>query len=301
MKKIVLLHIAGTICIPVVFLLIYNTYTGLNGDKKHLVSNSSATLKMLDIKDLPRGDNLEKQEDVLEDEDILEAISNPEEEDVSLVKSEDVHVVNAQETESHVASFQEPKTEESPRGIEEGQVIDEAEPVAGNEEKEEVTETIVLTTRIDEPVDIPSVYDDMYVSQIISEVHKLTNQQRKQSGRIELQYQDCLADIAYNHSQKMAELDFLSHVDHRGYDIKCRLEEAAYEAYAWGENIAMFGTDRLPEPQVLAEHFVYRWMDSDGHRNNILSSEYTHTGIGVAHNGDGVVYITVLFSEPKPF
>jgi uncharacterized protein YkwD len=37
------------------------------------------------------------------------------------------------------------------------------------------------------------------------------------------------------------------------------------------------------------------WMDSPGHRQNILDKGYTRTGIGVAVAGDDKVYITQMF------
>ena len=56
----------------------------------------------------------------------------------------------------------------------------------------------------------------------------------------------------------------------------------SYRAAA--ENIAM--GQRTPEEVVNA------WMNSDGHRKNILSSSYTHIGIGYMENGN---YWTQMF------
>ena len=54
-----------------------------------------------------------------------------------------------------------------------------------------------------------------------------------------------------------------------------------------GENIAM--GQKTPSEVVTA------WMNSEGHRKNILSSNFTQIGVGVAKNASGQLYWTQMF------
>jgi len=68
-----------------------------------------------------------------------------------------------------------------------------------------------------------------------------------------------------------------------------------------GENIAMIPTRQyIPGPylslQEVCEWAVSAWMNSSGHRANILESRYTRTGAGVAFSEGGeYLYITQMF------
>ena len=56
---------------------------------------------------------------------------------------------------------------------------------------------------------------------------------------------------------------------------------------AWGENIA--SGQKTPQQVVTA------WMNSQGHRENILSPTFTKLGVGYATNSNGVAYWTQMF------
>jgi len=58
---------------------------------------------------------------------------------------------------------------------------------------------------------------------------------------------------------------------------------------AWGENIA--SGQRTPEAVVTA------WMNSEGHRANILSSNFSKIGVGYATNSNGTPYWTQIFTN----
>jgi uncharacterized protein YkwD len=60
-----------------------------------------------------------------------------------------------------------------------------------------------------------------------------------------------------------------------------------------GENL--FKSINAPEPVPLA---VKGWMNSPGHRENILRTEFTETGVGVWRKGN-TYYITQLFMKPR--
>ena len=52
-------------------------------------------------------------------------------------------------------------------------------------------------------------------------------------------------------------------------------------------------------PEELAGEVVRAWLDSPGHRDNLLAPRYTHEGIGVAFGEDGMVFVTQNLSEPR--
>ena len=63
-----------------------------------------------------------------------------------------------------------------------------------------------------------------------------------------------------------------------------------------GENLAMTagGAEAMPA-QV-----VRLWLDSPGHRRNLLQADFTLSGIGVARTGDGHWYVTQVYARPLP-
>jgi uncharacterized protein YkwD len=71
-----------------------------------------------------------------------------------------------------------------------------------------------------------------------------------------------------------------------------------------GENIAKIPTRQtIPGPylslQEVCEWAVSGWMDSPGHRANILKTNYTETGVGVSFSDDwDYLYITQMFEGP---
>lgn len=72
--------------------------------------------------------------------------------------------------------------------------------------------------------------------------------------------------------------------------LKSRLDAVQYDVRAAGENIA--------EGQRSAAEALSTWMSSPGHRANILSSNYTEMGAGVAAARNGRLYFVQVFGRP---
>jgi len=138
---------------------------------------------------------------------------------------------------------------------------------------------------------------DEFMMVLASEIHRLTNIERERAGVPMLGYDIALATIATGHSEDMAVNDYFSHTAEDGCTMTCRFDEAGYTAQSWAENIAWYSSSKLPEAKELAAIFVEMWMDSEGHRHNMLSSKYTREGIGLARSGDRV-YATANFANP---
>jgi uncharacterized protein YkwD len=121
------------------------------------------------------------------------------------------------------------------------------------------------------------------------EVRQQINQIRRQRGLSQLQRHDRLAQVARNYSQRMAAENFFSHTSPSGDSMVERVQSAGIFYFVIGENL--FKGTNLPQPVPVA---VEGWMDSPGHRENILRSEYRETGIGIWRRGN-TYYVTQLF------
>lgn len=133
----------------------------------------------------------------------------------------------------------------------------------------------------------------------VSEIEKLVfekvNEERSKQGLSEYRHSADLEKIAKQHSTNMVTHDFFSHVDHKEMNVRLRKMFLCPHLFAWaiGENIACaFGRTE----EEVAEKLVVWWMNSPGHRANIVSEKFSHIGIGVEQKGDQL-YATQVFGE----
>lgn len=135
------------------------------------------------------------------------------------------------------------------------------------------------------------------LSELATLIHTETNKARRAEGLPPLRYDATLAANATAYSRRMQREDFLGHTDPEGCALTCRFAASGYEALAWGENLARWRSSYDPEATELATYFMREWLRSDGHRDNILSPDFTVQGIGFSIDG-GEVYVTVHFADP---
>lgn len=121
------------------------------------------------------------------------------------------------------------------------------------------------------------------------QVRQQINAIREKEGLSQLRNNEKLAEVARNYSQKMAEQNFFSHTSPEGSTMVQRVNSAGIFYFIIGENL--FKGTNLSQPVQIA---VKGWMESPGHRKNILRSEYRETGIGVWRQGN-TYYFTQLF------
>ncbi|MEV5558360.1 CAP domain-containing protein [Nonomuraea wenchangensis] len=122
-----------------------------------------------------------------------------------------------------------------------------------------------------------------------NEVVRLTNAERAKGGCGALTHDSRLRRAAYEHSADMAKNDYFEHDSQDGRDVGDRIRATGFTASAWAENIAM--------GQRTAAEVVKGWMNSDGHRRNIMNCAYTHIGVGAAKDGQGRLYWTQDFAR----
>jgi uncharacterized protein YkwD len=99
----------------------------------------------------------------------------------------------------------------------------------------------------------------------------LTNQERTSRGLPALIACAAPSIAALNHAQDMAVNDYFSHTGLNGSTPTDRAKQAGYNGNC-GENIAA--------GQFTPQEVMNGWMNSPGHRSNILNPDYVHIGIG---------------------
>jgi len=125
------------------------------------------------------------------------------------------------------------------------------------------------------------------------EVHRLINLEREKYGLKTLGYDEKLASVAKLHSIDMANNEYFSHETPEGLSPTDRAGEIGYICryqvgnliYSGiGENIHMVKGSSMVlwSPESIAELAVSGWMDSPGHKKNILTSNFSNEGIGVS-------------------
>lgn len=110
------------------------------------------------------------------------------------------------------------------------------------------------------------------------EVVKLTNAERTKAGLKALQTDDKLMAAAREKSQDMQSKKYFSHTSPTFGSPFDRMKALGITYKSAGENIAQ--GQRSPQEVVQA------WMDSPGHRANILNANYTHIGVGYVKSGN---------------
>ncbi|HEX2071756.1 MAG TPA: CAP domain-containing protein [Thermoleophilaceae bacterium] len=112
----------------------------------------------------------------------------------------------------------------------------------------------------------------------------LINARRSARGLPRLRINHRLSRAARWHTHDMVRRSYFGHVSQRGRDVVDRLYGARYLGgrFSWavGENLA-WGSGSLGTPRAI----VRAWMDSPGHRRNMLDRRYREIGIGVIAAG----------------
>src|SRR5262252_7125631 len=116
------------------------------------------------------------------------------------------------------------------------------------------------------------------------------NQVRRRSGLARLVFSEDLLSVARAYSRRMAEQHFFSHDDPEGRTVRERVDEADIRWRMIGENLA-YSSGYVN--QVAAS--LHGWMESPGHRRNILEPDFNLTAVGVWITSDGTVYFTEIF------
>jgi uncharacterized protein YkwD len=129
---------------------------------------------------------------------------------------------------------------------------------------------------------------------IVDEIIRSSNAERKKVGLRELRRDDEAMEAA---SRRASELeDSFSHTRPGGRSFDTVFREYGVKPYQWwGENIYNARSGSVANNTFSGAEAVNWWMNSPGHRANILNKNYTHIGVGVYRSGNKI-YLVQLFA-----
>jgi uncharacterized protein YkwD len=121
------------------------------------------------------------------------------------------------------------------------------------------------------------------------EVLRLVNVERAKAGCAALTEDGKLRQAADAHSADQATAGKISHVGTDGAELGTRVDRFGYRWRGIGENVAA----GYANPAAVMQG----WMNSDGHRANILNCGFKNIGVGLATKGR-TIYWTQVFGTP---
>ncbi|AVZ29745.1 CAP domain-containing protein [Nodularia spumigena CS-584] len=158
---------------------------------------------------------------------------------------------------------------------------------------EQVVEYLPPLPRVEipsgQPPQPPQPTQSATTNQIEIAVRQRINEVRQNEDLHPLEHNEKLAQVARNYSRQMAENNFFSHTGNDDSTLQDRVRAGGMIYWVVGENL--FKSTNVPQPVKVA---VEGWMESSGHRENILRPVFTETGVGV-WRVDNTYYITQLF------
>ena len=138
---------------------------------------------------------------------------------------------------------------------------------------------------------LPALRPAITVDEMARAVVEQVNQARSRAGERPLVVDARLQRAARRYSQELAWREALDHVSptpgRRTFMERLRAEGARPRLAA--ENLAML--DQVP--RLLPRQVVLLWLNSPGHRRNLLDPAYTRTGVGVWPGRNGVWYVAM--------
>lgn len=124
-----------------------------------------------------------------------------------------------------------------------------------------------------------------------AEILALVNAERQRAGLNPVVSSVTLTMQATQYACEMIQYDFFDHVNPvTGSTLGDRARQFGYDFYIVGENL---GAGQATPRQVFRD-----WMDSPGHRRNILDPRFVELGVGVAVGGRYQIYWVQEFGQP---
>ena len=163
---------------------------------------------------------------------------------------------------------------------------------------------------------VANTQPDIDLQQLVERIHFLINAQRTRNGLVALSLDSGITAIAQNHSDDMALNDYFEHENLRGLNATDRGAAVGYDCIKTYEGYYTFGlaeniyqawlfssTTYINDVAIrdwysqeeIAVLVVRGWMNSPGHRENILTDTYDRAGVGVAVSQEGKVLVTQEF------
>lgn len=122
-----------------------------------------------------------------------------------------------------------------------------------------------------------------HLDQVEDLVFEMTNQARRAKGLPPLSKDVELREVARAYSDDMLVRRFFDHTTPDGVPFDERItDQYRHRVYVVGENIWFASGYNPGKIRQLAKEIVADWMSSPGHRDNLLSPDFTHLGVGVS-------------------
>ena len=121
-----------------------------------------------------------------------------------------------------------------------------------------------------------------------------TNRERRKRGMQELQPVHNMHRAARSHSKHMAKVRKMAHEGIGDGTVASRAQKYGCGHAGFGENCYQWPAAG-ENGWNMGARLVAGWMDSPGHRRNILNRQYDAIGVGVARNKHGELYATQVF------
>lgn len=115
------------------------------------------------------------------------------------------------------------------------------------------------------------------------------NRHRASAGVASIVVDSRLTGAAQSHANDMAARGVMTHTGSDGSNAGQRITAYGYGWSMWAENVA--GGQKTPDEVMTA------WMNSDGHRRNILDGRLVNIGVAAATGSNGVTYWAMVFAS----
>ena len=119
----------------------------------------------------------------------------------------------------------------------------------------------------------------------------LVNAARASAGVAPVAVSGFMNSAAEKHSTEQAKRQKMTHTGSNGSNAGQRVSREGYSWSIWAENVAAGQPD--------CASVVGAWMNSEGHRINILNPAMTEVGIGAVTGTNGVIYWTMDMAAPR--
>ncbi|MCP3030929.1 CAP domain-containing protein [Halobacillus sp. A1] len=150
------------------------------------------------------------------------------------------------------------------------------------------TYPMIPEDRMGEQGDLTAQPDEKDVDEVHGDIHEqvvqLTNEAREEQGLEPLKFSKEVTKVAQEKSEDMSENNYFSHTSPEHGSPSQMLQDNGVDFRAAAENIA--SGQRSPE------EVVEGWLNSEGHRKNIMNENMTEIGVGFEEDGN---YWTQMF------
>ena len=126
------------------------------------------------------------------------------------------------------------------------------------------------------------------VANVQDSVVASVNEQRANAGLSPVAIDGRLTSAAQNHANDIAQRQLLTHIGSDGSDAGQRIHVYGYGWRTWAENAAA--------GQQTAAEVMNSWMNSAGHRANILNGAMVDIGLAAAVGSNGVTYWVMVLA-----